>query len=86
MYSSYKQIFNQNEALHNEGNNGKLNRVQNSNIRRSNYKIAIAKGLIDHCNSVTLCKTIEATTYKRHFFKWFKVYFLCANCELNYAN
>ena len=67
VYSSYKQIFNQNEGLHDKGNNGKIYRIQDSNIRRSNYKIAIVKGHVDHCNSVTLYKTIQATTYKRHF-------------------
>ena len=51
MYSSYKQIFNQNEGLHDRGNNGK---TVGYNIRKSNYKVAIAKGHIDHSDSVTL--------------------------------
>ena len=36
MYSSYKQIFNQNEGLHDKGNNGKI----------IGYKIATLEGVI----------------------------------------
>ena len=36
VYSSYKQIFNQNEGLHDKGNNGKI----------IGYKIVILEGVI----------------------------------------
>ena len=48
VYSSYEQIFNQNEGLHDKGDNGKIIGYK---IRRSNYIIAIAKGHVVYSRS-----------------------------------